>query len=264
MDEKALSLFSDFLLERLQGDLDVLELFDFRTLKGDDKYGGVYGPDMVENFAITKAISALLYHEGWPNLTMNSLDKGLYQIGTIIHYQRLLGVRMAERYFKGLRCYKPSEKIIDMAEEIHRLDGIIGNFIVWPHRGSKFIHSFHAGVKMQGYIDKLFIAIYQVMIKNYDWNEEIAELIYLNRDLWSKYTGHGGFKRFMEDNLLNDFISKEGYPFDLFNLTNVVSGKLDETHYFQEIEYFYMIIKHLIEQRTRRIIDKLRFTLGFE
>lgn len=112
MDQRAISIFTNFLFEKLDANIDNFHTFDFAILKGDEKYGDVYGPGMVSIYDIIKSIATLVYGDTWPELIFESINHGIYRIYTIIQYQRLLGVKMAQRCYKALNKYNPSEKSV--------------------------------------------------------------------------------------------------------------------------------------------------------
>lgn len=85
-------LLHEFIDEKLGSNIDTLATFNFSSLKGDPKYGGLKGPDMVTNFAIVKSIMEVAFGEHWPDLNVDSLDVYSYQTGEIINIQRLAGV----------------------------------------------------------------------------------------------------------------------------------------------------------------------------
>lgn len=69
-DKYAAELISDFVKDKLDGNLTKLRDFDLLTLYGDDKYGNTDGYGcIIEQMALVKAICSVVYRPAWPELS---------------------------------------------------------------------------------------------------------------------------------------------------------------------------------------------------
>lgn len=249
-------LFAEFVNEHLQGSIDNLATFDFRILKDDGKYGPLKGPAMVTNYAIVKSIMEIVFGRYWPELNVDSLDVYTYQTGTIINDGRLVGIRLEPRNFKSLGCYPDNEHLIDMAEELHSLKGTIGNFLVWPNK--VLVHNMHDSSKMRGYIDRLFIAMYEVASNAPKQNMDLKAALYKNRKLMKDYQGIDGFRKFMEASLLEDFLDENGVPRLLFDGVSNASKDFNPDLLPDAVTQYHAFMAPFIRKRTQRIIKLLK------
>lgn len=252
----ATNLILDFIKEKLDGNIDNLIDFDFRILKEDKKYGPIKGPSSTFNYAIIKSIMEVVFGEYWPELNVENLDKYLYQTGTLINYQRLFGARIADRNFKALSSIGANDQLIDLAEEIHSLAGTIGNFVVWPNKARLF--NVHDDSKMRGYIDRLFVAIYDVMTNAPKLNLDIKGALFKNRKLMADYKGEEGFQKFMHASLLEAFLNDNRKPILLFEgISNSARDYNPARLPIATMEYHSFFSK-VIPERTKIIVEVLK------
>lgn len=254
-------LMADFIKEHLNDNIENLLYFDFTTLKEDSKYGPIKGPSIVTHYAIVKSIIELAFGDYWPALNVETLDKCQYQTGTIIHYQRIAGCRLANRRYKSLDKYCPEPELIDMAEELHANVNTIGDFIVWPNKAimaNKF-----DGYKMRGYIDRMFIAMYKVMTDAPKQNMDIKAVLFKNRMMMKEYQGKAGFVAFMKNSLLDRFINEDGIPKSLFyGLSNTAKDFRPEL-LPDALRQYHDFMVPTVEWRSRKILERLKRKLGF-
>lgn len=249
-------LFRDFIHEKLDGNIENLTTFNLSSLKGDSKYGGLKGPDMVVNFAIVKSIMEIAFGEYWPELNVDSLDVCTYQVGDIINDNRLVGIRLAPRNFKALNRFPHNYELVDMAEELYSIKSTIGNFVVWPNKA--FMCNLHENSKMRGYIDRLFLAMYDIVTEAPNINMDVAEAMYKNRNLMKDYQGIEGFRKFMKVSLLDDFLDKDGVPHQLFDGISNSAKDYNPDLLPAAVKQYHDFIVPMIHRRTNRIIEILK------
>lgn len=255
----ASNLIMDFIGEHLEGKIENLLKFDFHTLLEDKKYGPIKGPTMIQNYAIVKSIIEIVFGEYWPDLNVETLDSCQYQIGTIIHYQRLAGVRIADRRFKTLDAHYPDKVMIDMAEELYSHCYTLGDFIVWPNKA--IMANMFDDYKMRGYIDRMFIAMYEVMTDGHKQNTNVKTAMYKNRKLMKDYQGKEGFVAFMRNSLLERFINEDGSPKSLFyGLSNAARDFRPEL-LPEALRQYHDFIVPTIYLRSRKILKTLKTKL---
>lgn len=256
----AAKLVMDFIAEHLEGKIDNLLKFDFHSLREDKKYGPIKGPTMIQNYAIVKSIIEIVFGEYWPALNVETLDSYQYQIGTIIHYQRLAGARIADRRFKALDAHCPDEELIDMAEELFSHCYTLGDFIVWPNKA--IMANMFDDSKMRGYIDRMFIAMYDVMTDAKKQNMDVKAALYKNRKLMKDYQGKEGFVAFMNNFLLEEFIGIDGVPKLLFDGISNSARDFRLELLPEALRQYHDFMVPMVERRSQRILNALKTKLN--
>ncbi len=258
----AANLVIDFISEHLEGKIDNLLKFDFHSLREDKKYGPIKGPTMIQNYAIVKSIIEIVFGEYWPDLNVETLDSYQYQIGTIIHYQRLAGARIADRRFKALDAHCPDNGIIDMAEELFSHCYTLGDLIVWPNKA--IMANMFDDSKMRGYIDRMFIAMYDVMTNAKNQNMDVKAVLYKNRKLMKDYQGKEGFVAFMKNSLLEEFIGNDGVPKLLFDGISNSARDFQPELLPDALRQYHDFMVPTVERRSKKILERLKRKLNIE
>lgn len=243
----------------MNGEIEALQFFDLETLKDDPKYGPLKGPSDIPHYAIVKSIMEVAFGLNWPELNVHSQDQYLYQTGSIICDNRLVGIRLAPRYFKALRNFSDDDILIDMAEELHSLKSTIGNFLVWPNKA--VMSNMHETSKIRGYIDRMFVAMYEILAIGSTQNFDVRAALYKNRKLMVNYHGAEGFRRFMEDSLLNDFLDGEGKPQLLFEGVSVTARDFNPEKLRGAIVRYHSFMAPFIRKRSHAIVNILKRNL---
>lgn len=256
----AYSLMADFIKEHLNNNIDNLLHFDFTTLKEDTKYGPIKGPSIVTHYAIVKSIVELAFGDYWHDLNVETLDTYQYQIGTIIHYQRIAGCRIANRLFKSLNKYCPLPELIDLAEELYSKVNTIGDFIVWPNKA--IMANMFDDSKMRGYIDRIFIAMYEVMTDAPKQDMKVKAALHTNRNMMKGYQGEKGFVAFMKNALLDGFIHEDGSPKSLFYGLSNSARDFRPEHLPDALRQYHDFMIPTVEWRSRKILERLKRKLG--
>lgn len=257
----AINLLLDFIKEKLDGEIDNLINFDFYSLKDDQKYGPLIGQGSSENFAIIKSIMEVAFGDYWPDLNVESLDNCIYQTGMLINHGRLLGGLGDGSGITAQEVCGVKDHIKELAKEIHFLDGTIGNYVVWPNKG--MLSRFHDDYKMRGYIDRLFIAIYEVMSNAPKQNYDVRNLLYKNRKLMADYKGEDGFRKFMKISLLEAFLDENGKPRLFFEGVSISARDFNPFRLSPAIEEYHAFFSKAIPARTRAIIALLKEKLSY-
>lgn len=253
----ALSLVKDFIAECLDNDIDNLRDFDFSIIADtgeyEKKYGPLHGPKMPENYAVVKALMELIFGDVWPELNVHTLDQYIYQIGRMIHYQRLTGSRIAERRFMGTRYFVLSDEMVDIGEELHSKLFTIGDFIVWPNKvvmADAFDNS-----DMRGYIDRMFIAMHDSMCGG---ATRMNGALNANRHLMKDYQGKDGFAAFMRNSLLTDFLDESGVPMLLFAGVSIAAKNFNHSIHLNAMRQYRDFMIPMIERRATLMIEILK------
>lgn len=207
-----------------------------------------------------RSILEVAFGDYWPDLNVETLDNYQYQIGTIINFHRLAGARVAHRRFMLLERVLPDPRLVDLAENLHAQCNTIGDFIVWPNKVT--MANMFDDHKMRGYIDRLFIDIYDVMTDAKKQNMDVKAALYKNRKMMKNYQGKDGFIAFMKNALLDDFINEDGSPKHLFDgvSINAKDFKLDLLP--GALRQYHDFMVPTIERRSQRIVELLKERLN--
>jgi hypothetical protein len=162
--------------------------------------------------------------------------------------------------FKVLDEYHFDNYYINLAEDLHKICGSIGNFVVWPNKAP--LYNSHENSKLRGYPDRLFIEINKVMSDLPHKTPDIQGSLYKNRKLMVNYKGHDGFVRFMQDSMLSDFLDENGNPLSLFEGVYCNAKDFTPIGLPHAIQQYHDIMIQVVKTRTSQIIDKLKQKLG--
>lgn len=255
-DEK--QLIRDFISERLNGDINRLADYRFDTLIEDNKYGHKAGPSVWYNNTIVRAIFSLTFEDMWPDLGVETLDNYTYQIAPIIHYQRLFGANINQRHFLGLDKFRNivSDELIDKACAVVNQCDTIGNLLIWPNNTA--MSQLYDDWKMRGYFDRMMQAIYASMTGDGKENDDIKAALYDNRSLMRKFQGRDGFERFVQHQLLNEFVDEDFKPLSLFKGISNAAKDFNPRDLPEAINEYYDFCMRFIPHRSSKIIEILK------
>lgn len=256
----AASLVNDFVNERLDGSIDCLASFDLWTLKEDGKYGPIKGPGSVPHYAIVKSIMEIAFGEYWPGLNVETLDKYQYLNGLIVGRECLTGIRYQENEYSLIKQHCPDDKYGKMAEDLFRIGTTIGNVVVWPNKAN--LATLYDGYKMRGYIDRMLVAIYNVMTGAGRQDMSVKEALYKNRKMMSAYQGKEGFTALMRNMLLDGFLDSDGGARLIFDGVSCSARDFKPELLPAALTQYHDFMVPLIQRRSVAIIARLKQKLG--
>lgn len=254
----ARQLVIDFIREKLGGEIDKLANFDFSSLANDPKYGSLAGPNTICNYAIIKAIFTVAFGDKWLDLGIETLDNYTYQISPIIITQRLFGSLINDEYFMGLDKYKNvvTPDLMREAFEVEHLCHTIGNMLVWPNKSC--LYRIYDEWQMRGYFDRMLRAMYASMARHGKEVDAVKWALNDNRPLMLNYQGEEGFRNYVKDQLLTDFVDNGFVPKETFVGVSIAAKDFWPTQLPLAIHEMYVFCKHFIPNRTQKIISILR------
>ncbi len=85
--------------------------------------------------------------------------------------------------------------------------------------------------------------------------------LYKNRKLMVNYQGADGFRRFMEDSLLNDFLDSEGKPRLQFEGVSVTARDFNPEKLRGAIMQYHSFMAPFIRKRSNAIVKILKHKL---
>ena len=259
---KAKSLITSFVEERLQGNLNELVYFDFAQLRGDKKYGVCSGGSFdCDNTNLSNAIYLLVFEDVWNDLSLSSLENGLYRGDTINSFNTTFGKAVTTGGFAGLNRFQPDACLQQRVLKFHSLYHTIGNFMVLPNAcvDGYTLNTFRGSYNQwRDYIDKFIEALHFALTSPQSTNNELFhQLIATNIKDFEPYYHQEGFELLMDKLLLNDCIDQEGKPKQLFDVVHHWDKRLTRDMYFRHVNQYLYFCESFIEKRGARMVEIL-------
>ena len=263
---KAKSLITSFVEERLQGNLNELARFDFAQLRGYKKYGvcsgGLFDCD---NTNLSNAIYLLVFEDVWNDLSISSLENGLYRGDTINSFNTTFGKAVTTGGFAGLNRFQPDACLQQRVLKFHSLYHTIGNFMVLPNAcvDGYTLNTFRGSYNQwRDYIDKFLEALYFALTNPQSANnEQFNQLIAANIKDFEPYHQEG-FELLMNKLLLNDCIDQDGMPKQLFDVVYHWNKQLTRDLYLRHINKYLDFCESFIEKRGSKMVEIIASKLG--
>ena len=259
---KAKSLITSFVEERLQGNLNKLVYFDFAQLRGDKKYGVCSGGSFdCDNTNLSSAIYLLVFEDVWNDLSLSSLENGLYRGDTINSFNTTFGKAVTMGGFADLNRFQPDACLQQRVLKFHSLYHTIGNFMVLPNAcvDGYTLNTFRGSYNQwRDYIDKFIEALHFALTSPQSTNNELFhQLIATNIKDFEPYHHQEGFELLMNKLLLNDCIDQEGRPKQLFDVVHHWDKRLTRDMYFRHVNQYLYFCESFIEKRGARMVEIL-------
>ena len=163
------------------------------------------------------------------------------------------------QYFMLMRNFNPTAEQNQRAINVAHLVYTIGNFWVLP---SKAIFENHQNSsKYQGYMDRLLNGMYQVFAQQKGFDKELQGIFLKNHKYMAEYQGVDGFKKFVQNLILDDYVDLNGLPKDIFMFVWGMKKGLDTETYFNAVDQFCTFCETAIPHRSRLIVDRLKAIL---
>ena len=259
---KAKSLITSFVEERLQGNLNELVYFDFAQLRGDKKYGVCSGGSFdCDNTNLSNAIYLLVFEDVWNDLSISSLENGLYRGDTINSFNTTFGKADVTGGFAGLNRFNLDESLRQRVLKFHSLYHTVGNFMVLPnarvagHTMNTFRGSYN---QWRDYIDKFLEALHFALTSPQSANNELFhQLIAANIKDFEPYYHQEGFELLMDKLLLNDCIDQDGMPKQLFDVVYHWDKRLTGDLYLGHANQYLDFSESFIEKRGAKMVKIL-------
>ena len=265
--KKAKSLITSFVEERLQGNLNKLVYFDFAQLRGDKKYGVCSGGSFdCDNTNLSNAIYLLVFEDVWNDLSLSSLENGLYRGDTINSFNTTFGKAVTTGGFAGLNRFQPDACLQQRVLKFHSLYHTIGNFMVLPNAcvDGYTLNTFRGSYNQwRDYIDKFVEALHLLLTGSQCANNELFyQLIAANIKDFEPYCHQDGFGLLMDKLLLNDCIDQDGKPKPLFDVVYHWDKRLTRDIYFRHVNQYLYFSEYFIEKRGAKMVEILASKLG--
>ncbi len=259
-DVYALRIVRDFIRERLDGDIDKLRSFDLATLTEDEKYG----QEICPKNELAKSIMALVFGSAWPNLSVDAINNYEYSSSQMVSYVKLFGANICDKYFAGMQKFCPNKEQFERALHVAHLLNNIGNLWVLPNKlnDKESMASYKDDPKFRGYMDRYLQAMYTVTVDGKNPDMHLKGIYYKNRKTMTEYQGAEGWKHFVNNMMLQDFVYEDYKPKEIFDYVWNYMKFLDRESYFQSVDKFCTFCEEAIPKRADQIISKLKTILN--
>jgi ADP-ribosylglycohydrolase len=255
----AKKLLKKFIEEKLNGNIDNLADFDFRTLD-DGVFGHCQGPISVENSDIVEAIMCIAFADVWPDLNIKSLDHYTYKCSCINLTQYMFGANILDQFFKGMATFNPTEQQFQRALNVDHMTHRLGNMWILPNKlgdDKETLSSIKDTYKFHGYADRLLMAMYAAMTGN-KYKPDLRGLLYKNRKLMTEYQGEEGLVKFIHNQLLFDYVDDQGLPVEVMPYVWTMQKGLTSEQYFDAVDKYCTFLESFIPKRGKMIVEKLK------
>lgn len=279
--KQCLAFIKEFIEEELDNNLNQLINFDFKMIKNKRKYSGSE-PD---NTKIANAIYAVVYGDAFSDLTYANLGRGKKYRGDVINsfrtmfgkpYNQDLKLIDENKVFKineiktfvGINKFQNNQEVINQAKVYYQKYHTIGNMVPIPNLAYqenniiyninrvKGLGSFNDYMDyFLGIIKPYFVARIRVQIQD----EPLKKLLKINDDFFEKYKGLEGFKTFINDFYLNDYVDNDYNVLVLFapHLHWYHFDKTKVEEYNQAALNYVKVATQIINNRAQKIIKKI-------
>ena len=268
MDEKARLILRAFIREKLNGKLDELLTFDFKTLRGSEAFGCPGRRFDGDDTEIVRAICVVLWEDLVPELSMAALGDGKkYRGDTVNSFHTMFGREIPGRpgFFAGLEKYDPPEEMRERVREFgNAYCSTVGNFVVLPNlyaRGTT-LNMYRGTNDWRDFFDRFLIQLRNVLCGGERKDPLLAELVNANAFCFARFEGADGFSALVRGLLLEDYCDRESAPKIVFPMNYHWKNPADADAYFRDAAAYLDNAERIITNRGRRILDILRAKLG--
>ena len=268
MDGKVKQILRAFIQEKLNGKLDEILTFDFKTLRESEDFGCPGRRFDGDDTEIVRAICVVLWEELLPELSMAALgDRKKYRGDTMNSFHTMFGREIPERpgFFAGLEKYDPPEELRERVREFgNAYCGTVGNFVVLPNlyvRGTT-LNMYRGTNGWRDFFDRFLIQLRKVLCGGEEKDPLLAELVKANAFCFTRFEGREGFPALVRGLLLEDYCDREYNPKTVFPMNYHWKDPADKETYFRDAASYLDNAERIIRNRGRRILDILRAKLG--
>lgn len=250
-----------FVDEKLNGNIEALQTFDLNNLKFDKVYGKAAGAPMFDpdDTIIARAIYNVVFQNAWKNLSMENCGEGKLRGDTMNSFATLFSYTWDDKFTPR---WNPNEELSLKRLEFNKTCFTIGNMMVLPDRriGKWSINKYRGcHDEWHDYMDRSLEGLRKVLLNLPNKDEDLADLVELNKDDFNPYFGEEGWHKFIINNMLEDYVDEhflpviksKGYTYWRIIYTN-------RERYFKECNRYIDDSTNIIMSRGKRIIEKLK------
>ena len=201
-----------FIIDKLDGDIDRLQNYDLARLKDNEIYGCNNREFDCDDTNIARAIYSVVFDNVWPDLTYDSFTKRRYRGDTINTFNTLFG-RIDGDEIRGFDKIAKDSVLRPAVQNFYLVYHTIGNMMVLPNIfvGRSSLNLYRGCHHVwRDYVDRFLIELIYNLIGMPN-DEKLSALIKANEFAFSKYKGEDGFKSLINGLYLDDYLV-DGIP----------------------------------------------------
>ncbi len=262
MEREAIALIKEFIDSYFEGDINKLVDFDLKKLARD----GIYGcPDRkfdADDCNLMRAIYCVVFGNIWPNLTIGNSGDGKMRGDTMNSSATFFSYPWDDKFTPK---WNPPLELKDKITWFQSSFHTIGNMTVLPDKriGGWSINK-HRGChdEWHDYEDRFLAALYKVLMQKPDADEDLKDLVELNKDDFLPFYGEEGWKLFIKGNLLEYYVDGNYVPIVTSKgYTWWRGGYISKERFFKEANRYIDRSEEIIKNRGERIVEKLKSIL---
>lgn len=257
------TIIDTFVQEKLFGNIDNIIDYDLGLLRSDKQYGCPgrnFDPDDTN---LMRAIYCIVFGDVWTNLSWENSGEGKLRGDTINSSATFFSYPWKDQFTTK---WNPPVELTEKIKTFHHTFHTIGNMMVLPDKriGEWSINK-HRGChdEWHDYEDRFLAALYKVLTRKSDLDEDLQELVQLNEEDFAPFYGEEGWRRFIDGNLLHDYVNADYLPIiKSRGYTWWRGGYVNKQRYFAEANRYIDESTRIIHNRGKRMLDMLKERIG--
>lgn len=259
MEQNPIDIIRSFAEDHLECNLDNLISFDLKKLMKDEVYGCPNRKFDADDTTIMRAIYCVVFGSVWPNLSMDNSGNEKMRGDTMNSSATFFSYPWNDRFTP---TWNPPAFLIKKIAEFQTTFHTLGNMTVLPDkRIDEWSINKHRGChdEWHDYEDRFLYALYKVLTYQEDADEDLEELVMLNRDDFKPFFGVDGWKRFIDGNMLEYYVDDNYLPvIKSKGYTWWRGGYTNKERFFQEANRYIDDSTTIIKSRGKRIVNYIK------
>lgn len=251
-------LIRSFVEEKLDGDISRLASYQLGNLRNDATYGCPGRKFDSDDTELMRAIYCVLFKDCWKNISMDNLGDGKLRGDTLNTYNTLFSQPWNDKFCEK---WQPDEELKAKMKAFEKICYTMGNMAVLPDRriGEWSINK-HRGChdEWHDYEDRFLTALYKVLMDDPSCDQDLKELVELNKEDFLPFYGEEGWRSFIHGNMLEGYTDKNCMPvISSRGYTYWRGGYTNRERFFEECHRYIDFSTELIASRARQMIKRL-------
>ena len=256
-------LIITFVDDKLNGNIDLLVTFPLSSLQYDKTFGCPNRRFDCDDTELMRAIYCIVFKDVWMNLSLENSGDGKLRGDTINSSATFFSYPWDNKFIPK---WNPPAELIEKIDGFQKTFHTIGNMAILPDRriGEWSINK-HRGCHddWHDYEDRFLEALYKVLTGKPDKDEDLLELVNLNNEDFLPFYGEEGWKRFIDGNMLNDYVDQNYLPIvKSKGYTWWRGGYVNKDRYFEEAFRYIDDSTAIIDRRGHKMVEVLKQKLS--
>ena len=267
----AQELLLDFIREKLDGELDRLGTFDFKSLQDSEKFGCPGRRFDCDDTEILRAVYVVLWGDLLPELSPDTLGNGKpYRGDTMNTFHTMFGREIPGRpgFYAGLEKYHPADELRERVREFGRLYcSSLGNYVVLPNLCARetTLNCYRGTNQWHDFFDRFLIELTAVLRgETGETDPVLKDLVAANEFCFARFRGGSGVREFIRQLVLEDYCNPGNgmTPRIVFPLNYHWMNEKDAAGYFEDAAAYLDKAEAIIAGRSAGLLAMLREKLS--